>query len=137
MDSVLCKDELKLAMLAQATLYPAFLCFALNSVRTSAVQSAKQAARHATKLFYATGNIAATDHNASVGDDSITYVHSPSSGSSKSDGRSDNLSSSERKKRSPKWLHGYLEGSTFEVLWCKESWQCNGVVRLQHFEKWF
>eukprot|EP00953_Heterococcus_sp_UTEX-ZZ885_P000476 777-Heterococcus_DN1.PRE.3 len=129
-DSVLCRDELKLAILAHATVCPAFLVFALCSLRTSATASAGAAAAKASKQFFTTG-VASADsssgagdllqlNSVSTGEDSTAAGSSTADNSDKEGDSSGKEQSETRKKKkrsgkSPLWLDSYLEGASFEV----------------------
>jgi hypothetical protein len=128
-DSVLCRDELKLAILAHATVCPAFLVFALCSLRTSATASAGAAAAKASKQFFTTGVTNADSSEAgdllqlnsvSTGEDSTAAGSSTADNSDKEGDSSGKEQSETRKKKkrrgkSPLWLDSYLEGASFEV----------------------
>jgi hypothetical protein len=133
-DSVLCRDELKLAILAHATVCPAFLVFALCSLRTSTAAAAGAAAAKASKQFFTTG-VASTDSNGGsddslqlngvgTGEDSTAAGSSTAETTSDKEGDSSNnkeqsesrkKKSKKRRGKSPLWLDSYLEGASFEV----------------------
>jgi hypothetical protein len=129
-DSVLCRDELKLAILAHATVCPAFLVFALCSLRTSATASAGAAAAKASKQFFTTG-VASADSSSGAGDllqlnsvstgedstaaGSSTADNSDKEGDSSGKEQSETRKKKKRRGKSPLWLDSYLEGASFEV----------------------